>query len=112
MLRIVARGIIRSNKSFYTKLNQMAKTEDILPFSIRLPRSLAEQINQRANLTRRSRNSEIQAMLEYAIAKQHSSDLAIMEDMRRINAANEKLRESENSQPPVEQGDPPSPQQA
>lgn len=90
----------------------MAHPEDILPFSIRLPRKLAEQINQRANLARRSRNSEIQFLLEYSIEKMISTDLAIAEDMRRINAANEKRQELENSQPQVELDDQPVQKQA
>lgn len=51
-------------------------------FTIRLSRELADQIDARATLNRRTRNGEITFLLETAIDQYVSSDLKILENMQ------------------------------
>lgn len=50
-------------------------------FTIRIPSSLADQIETRASLNRRSRNREIEWLLESAIETSTKRDLKTLEEM-------------------------------
>jgi len=56
----------------------MAEKEEMQAFTVRMPRSLVEQIEGRASLMRRSRNTEIISLLEKAIDYQVEQDLKIL----------------------------------
>lgn len=58
----------------------MAIENDMQTFSVRLPRSLVAQVDQRAALARRSRNAEIQVLVETAI------DLHVLKDKKLAEA--------------------------
>lgn len=49
-------------------------------FSVRLPQPLADQIDARCAVTRRTRNAEIQLLLEQAL------DAAVMHDRKMLDA--------------------------
>lgn len=53
-------------------------SKDSKLFSIRIPRQLLNQIEQRASVNRRSRNSEILCLLEHAIDQGVVNDLGIL----------------------------------
>jgi len=46
--------------------------------TVRLPASLKDQIDQRADIMRRSRNAEIISLLEFAIDEQSKRDIDIL----------------------------------
>lgn len=52
--------------------------EQLDAFTIRIPRSLKSQIEDRARVNKRSRNMEITALLENAIDTSVKSDLTLM----------------------------------
>ncbi len=60
----------------------MAIENGIAVFSLRLPTELASQIDQRAKVSRRPRNSEIILLLEMAIDIAVQRDLKLMEDAK------------------------------
>lgn len=51
---------------------------DVVAFTVRLPKALAAQIEQRKVVTRRTRNAEICLLLEQAIDLNVSRDLALL----------------------------------
>lgn len=51
---------------------------DLQAFTIRIPHDLAEMIDNRAKLNRRTRNAEIRVLLENAIDQQVERDLQLM----------------------------------
>lgn len=57
----------------------MSTENDRAVFSLRLPQSLADQIDKRAKVNRRNRNAEIVLLLEMAI------DLAVMRDKKLLD---------------------------
>lgn len=65
----------------------MTTENDRVAFSVRLPKELCQQIDERAGISRRNRNAEIQLLLEQAIDLNVSRDLRIMEDMRKLREA-------------------------
>ncbi len=60
----------------------MANENGLAVFSLRLPQNLADQIDVRAQLSRRSRTSEIIMLLETAIDLHVSRDLKILDEHR------------------------------
>lgn len=56
--------------------------EQLDAFTIRIPRTLKEQIEKRAGVNKRSRNMEITALLENAIDSSVKSDLDLMQKHR------------------------------
>ncbi len=61
----------------------MAIENDKATFSTRLPKKLADMIDQRARLNRRNRNAEIVLLLEMAIDLAVARDRRILEEMRK-----------------------------
>lgn len=55
----------------------MTHDEDVISFTVRLPRELGDQITGRAKLNRRSRNQEIISLLIDAIDSRTAADLAL-----------------------------------
>lgn len=60
----------------------MATENGLKVFSIRLPESLARQIDDRCAINRRTRNAEIVLLLEQAIDLNVERDLRVMKAMR------------------------------
>jgi hypothetical protein len=60
----------------------MNTENDKATFSTRLPKKLADQIDQRARLNRRNRNAEIVLLLEMAIDLAVTRDKKILDSMK------------------------------
>lgn len=63
----------------------MTKENGLICFSLRLPEALAKQVDDRAKLSRRPRNSQIVLMLEQMIDLLVQKDLRILEDHQSRN---------------------------
>lgn len=61
---------------------KMSTENGLRVFSLRVPESLAKQIDQRAAVSRRTRNAEIVLLLEQAIDLNVSRDLKLMQEMK------------------------------
>lgn len=59
--------------------------EDILAFTIRVPRRLVDQIDHRAAVNHRKRNGQINIMLEAAIDASVQSDLEVIHRTRDLS---------------------------
>lgn len=69
----------------------MALENGVAVFSLRLPMDLASQIDARAKVSRRPRNSEIILLLEMAIDMQVQRDQKILEENRAKDPAIARL---------------------
>lgn len=57
---------------------------DVVAFTVRLPKELARQIEDRKVLTRRTRNAEICLLLEQAIDLNVNRDLALLSQSKSL----------------------------
>lgn len=62
---------------------KMSTENGLRVFSLRVPESLAAQIDQRASISRRTRNAEIVLLLEQAIDHGVDQDRALLAEMKR-----------------------------
>lgn len=62
----------------------MSNENDRSTFSIRIPTSLAQQIDSRAAVSRRTRNAEIICLLEQAIDINVMRDKKLLKDMTKV----------------------------
>lgn len=69
------------------KMGGKQEESEFASFSLRIPRSLAAQIDARRFISKRSRNKEIQLLLERQIESEVERDKKIMEQIARINSS-------------------------
>ncbi len=65
----------------------MARENGLAVFSLRLPESLADQIDARAAVSRRTRNAEIVLLLEQAVDLNVARDKKMLEDMSQLKTS-------------------------
>jgi hypothetical protein len=85
---ILQAGMIKINWFLIHQLKRfkMSIENELAVFSVRIPKKLAEQIDGRAKVNRRTRNAEIVLLLEQIIDIHVARDLKAQEEHRKATA--------------------------